>query len=94
MAQLDPTSHSYQSIQPLRGGISRGITLITGNVGIATVVSPVTIQGGNESVVTTSVRKVGSGVTSVTAMQPPGHVPATNLVYEFNPMPTIQVTVN
>ena len=71
------------------------VTVGTGNAGIATVDSPVTLTGGADPAsVTTVVHGIGKGTTPVSVTQPPGYVAATNTVFQFNPMPSINVTVN
>jgi hypothetical protein len=95
MAQLNSADNTFNQAQPLRGGISLNVTVNTGNGGIATVDSPVTITGGADPTsVTTTVHGIGGGVTPVTATQPPGYVAATNGIPPFNPKPSINVTVN
>jgi hypothetical protein len=94
MAQLDPFDNSYASTQQLRGGLSLNVTLMTGNTGIATVVSPIAINGGADPAgITTTVQRVGTGVTPLTVQQPFGFVAATNTVFAFKPMPTLNVNV-
>jgi hypothetical protein len=95
MAQLNSADNTFNQAQPLRGGISLNVTVNTGNGGIATVDSPVTITGGADpTTITTTVHGIGGGVTPVTATQPPGYVAATNGIPPFNPKPSINVTVN
>jgi hypothetical protein len=95
MAQLDPSTNAYSQTQQLRGGLSLNVTVSTANAGIATVDSPVTINGGADPAgITTLVHGVGAGTTPVTVTQPFGYTAATNTVFAFKPMPSINVTVN
>jgi hypothetical protein len=95
MAQLNAADNTFNQVQQLRGGLTLNVTVNTGNGGIATVDSPVTIAGGADpTTITTVVHGIGSGQTPVTATQPPGYTAATNTVFAFKPMPSINVTVN
>lgn len=95
MAQLDAVENKYVARQQLRGGFSLQVTLRSENAGIGTIDSPVTINGGADPLATTTtVRRVGTGTTFVTAVQPPGFVAATNLIFEFRPMPSIQLRID
>jgi hypothetical protein len=95
MAQLNPADNTFQATQQLRGGLTLNVTVNTGNSAVATVDSPVTIAGGADpTTITTLVHGVGPGTTSVTVTQPPGYVAATNGIFAFKPMPSINVSVN
>ena len=95
MAQLDPGTNGYVSSQALRGGLSLNVTINTDNAGVTTVDSPVTINGGAEpGTATTTVHGIGTGQTLIRVVQPSGFVAGTNVLFDFKPMPTLQVTVN
>ena len=95
MAQLNAADNTFNQAQQLRGGLTLNVTVNTGNGGIATVDSPVTIAGGADpTTITTVVHGTGAGQTPVTAIQPPGYTAATNGIPPFNPKPSINVTVN
>jgi hypothetical protein len=92
MAQLDPVTNAYVDAQPLRGGLNLNVTLTSGNTGIATVPSSVTIEGGAAAGATTAtVTGKGVGSTNITVTQPPGYVAAASI--GFNPRPSVQVNV-
>jgi hypothetical protein len=95
MAQLDPSTNAYASTQQLRGGLSLNVVVSSGNPAIATVDSPVTVQGGADpTTVTTTAHREQNGSTQLTVTQPAGFIAPTNNLSAFRPMPTISVNVN
>ena len=100
-AQLNAGDNSYSALQALRGGLTLNVGLSTTATNIATVVSPVTLNGGVDPAanpVTTTIHGVNTGITNLTVIQPSGFVPASDsplsIPPSFNPTSTIRLTVN
>jgi hypothetical protein len=85
--QLDPATDSIVGVQPLAGGQSISVSLTNSTPGVGTVVSPVTLTGGNDTV-TSSFNPLSLGSTTVSVNQPPGFTtPAKSalLMVQVNP---------
>jgi hypothetical protein len=78
MAQLDPSTNAYVTTQQLAGGKTLSITLNNQSSAIGTVVSPVSITGGNDTVVS-PFTPFSLGQTIITVNQPAGFSTPSNL---------------
>lgn len=70
-AQLDPSTGEFVSIQPLAGGQSVSIFLNNSVPSVGSVVSPVTLTGGNDTV-TSTFKPLSQGSTLISVNTPSG----------------------
>jgi len=76
MAQLDPSTNGYSNTQPLAGGQSLNISLTNSNPSVGTLVSPVTLSGGNDTAVS-PFTPLTQGSTFITVTTPSGFTTST-----------------